>query len=262
MRKTATFLLSLFLLNLYVSCTNKNTTIFQKVNYPTKIKLNPTEVIIEPLKLSEIAKQVEFIPLQTAGGVLLANIGDDIVITDQYFFMRMNASVLKYDKEGRFIKRLFNPGRGPGEVFARSFTVDKNANLVYVYSNYEHVIKVYDFEGILIKTIKKPIDDLSHFTEGIFFFDNSLIVKTYQNQESKYLLSAFDLKTDSIRVLYKDYTHVSTLTKDPKMIQPIDAICYQYLDSIFLFKEMFCDTIKPEKMFWLYRKCKNISKGK
>jgi hypothetical protein len=55
-------------------------------------------------------------------------------------------------------------------------------------------------------------------------------------------LSAFDLNSDSIRVLYKDYTP-ENIKISSNRIQGRDVICYQNQDSAFLFKETFCDTL-------------------
>ncbi len=210
--------------------------------FRNRIEFNPTEASLDSLKLSDIGSKVEYIPLQTNKGSLLGDFGN-LAITEKYFFLNMGGSILEYDTEGKFVRNLFKTGRGPGEVFARSYSIDVIGERVYVYSNFEHVIKEYDFGGKFIKTIRNQINDPTHWTKEVFFFNNSLVVVSYQNQESKYLLSSFDLSTEKYRILYKDYSHDSTRKTNPRLIQPLDAINYQLFDSVFLFKEMFCDTI-------------------
>lgn len=233
-----TFLLIYFL----TSCHFNETTEPQREGTPIKITLNTSDVIAGHIKLSEIAEKVEYIPLQTNDSSLLGRIAN-FEVTDNRYFVHFRASVYEFDKEGKFIRSLFRPGRGPGETFARWFTVDGKEELVYVFSNYEHITKVYKYDGTLVNTINKPIVDLKHWSSDIVYFNNSLIVESYQDNNSKYLLSSFDLNTDSIRVLYKDYTHGDKRINYPNRVQPIDAIFYQNQDSVFIFKETFCDTI-------------------
>jgi hypothetical protein len=233
---------SLVILISFGSCGNPNIPESKKEISVNRIEFNPREASLDSLKLSEIATKVEYIPLQTDDGILLGNFGK-LAITEKFLFLKMGGSIFEYNNEGKFIRNLYKTGRGPGEVYARSYSVDGNGERVYVYSNYEHVIKEYDFGGKFIKTIKNQINDPTHWTNEVFFFCNSLVVVTYQNQESKYLLSSFDLSTEKNRILYKDYSHDSTRKINPRLIQPIDAINYQLFDSTFLFKEMFCDTI-------------------
>lgn len=233
---------SFLLLYLLTGCHGNKTTEFQRDSFPRKINLKASEVISDPVKLSEIAEKVEYIPLQT-GDSSLIGLTANFAVTDDHYFFHYGASVYEFDKDGQFIKSLFRPGRGPGETFARWFTVDGKNELVYVFSNYEHITKVYKYDGTLVNTIKKTIVDLKHWSMDIVYFNNSLIVETLQNNDSKYLLSSFDLRTDSIRVIYKDYTHGDKRINYPNRIQPIDAICYQNQDSVFIFKETFCDTI-------------------
>jgi hypothetical protein len=233
---------SLIIIIFIGSCGNPSLPENKKEIFRNRIEFNPKEASLDSLQLSEIASRVEYIPLQTDKGKLLGDFGN-LAITEKYFFLNMGGSILEYDNEGRFIRDLFKTGRGPGEVFARSYSIDRIGERVYVYSNFEHFIKEYDFGGKYIKTIRNQINDPTHWTKEVFFFNNSLVVVTYQNQESKYLLSSFDLSTGKNRILYKDYSHDSTRKINPRLIQPLDAINYQLFDSVFLYKEMFCDTI-------------------
>jgi hypothetical protein len=242
MKNAFNFIICLLLLLSIISCRNSLKPEINKEISVKRIEFNPREASLDSLKLSDIAYKVEYIPLQTDNGILLGDFGN-FEITEKYLFVNMGGSIFEYDTEGKFISKLYKSGRGPGEVFARSYSVDNLGERVYVYSNYEHVVKEYDFGGKFIKTIRNQINDPTHWTKEVFFFNNSLVVVTYQNQESKYLLSSFDLSTGKNSILYKDYSHDSTRKISPRFIQPIDAINYQLFDSVFLFKEMYCDTI-------------------
>lgn len=230
------------LLFLYLSSCNSNYQFTREEKAPIIISIDPNKAITDTIALSEIAYKIEYIPLQTNDSSYMGQILD-YEITDDYFFVGWRGQISVYNKEGQYKGNLFRVGRGPGEVFARSYTVDKANKQVYVFSNFEHITKVYNFDRTFLKTIKKPLVDPNHWSADIFYFKNSLIVETLQNNDSKYLLSAFNLMTDSILVLYKDYTHGNEEINYPGRVQPIDAICYQNQDSVILFKEIFNDTV-------------------
>lgn len=244
-------LIAIFLLlHSFASCTNKEKPALQKIDFPRKIILNPSEAITDSMNLSDIAEKVEYIPLQTVGGELIPFI-NELVVTKKYYFLKIGHSIYNYDLRGRFNKSLFKVGRGPGEVAARSFAVDDSGDFVYVYNHFESRVKIYDYNGTFIKTVKKPIDDPALYTTSIGFFNNTLFVATIQNPESKYTYSYFDINNDSIRILYKNYNRYEK-SSEKKQIRdfPFFDYNYQITDSSILFKEKYCDTIfKANKAF-------------
>lgn len=232
---------SLFLLS-FLSCTTRETPESQNINFPKKIILNLSEVISDSMNLSDIAEKVEYIPLQTNDSAVLGYIYD-FVITKENFFIKDELSILRYDKNGNFINHLFKVGRGPGEAGARGFTVDNIGKLVYVLDHFTGDVKIYDFSGKNINNIKKPIAPLEYRIWSIGYFYNNLFVATTQRPMTKYLYSFFNLKNDSVRILYKNYHNYdkSQENQRPAIIPKDD--CYQITDTSLLFKEKFCDTI-------------------
>jgi len=229
-------LIKLFLLFLvFTSCKNKE----NPTDSPMTIYMNLSETSTDSMNLSNIAKGIEYIPLQTTDSSLLSYF-DDFRVTKDYFFIRHEGCVLKYDKKGKFISRLYEVGRGPDEASARSFTVDEAGALVYVLDN---DVKVYDFSGKFIKNIHKPIN-YDQRTGSIGYFRNNLIVSIVQFPKVKYLFSLFDVSNDSIRVIYKNYHDYdeTQINRYPSLIYWIEK-SFQVEDSSFLFKEWFCDTI-------------------
>jgi hypothetical protein len=243
------FIISFLLLPAFVSCTNKEKSEFPKINFPMTIHLNLLRANTDSMNLSEIAERVEYIPLQTTDSSMMEYI-DDFIITHDYIFIKDGLKVLKYDKNGRFIRSMFNVGRGPEEAFPVCFTVDEVGKLVYVFDRNKYV-KIYDYNGKYQNTIKKLINPLESLPPwSIGFFNNNLFISIAQRPKIKYIYSCFDLKNDSIRIIYKNNRKYDKLQEEkwPAVI-PYDYD-YQITDSTIMFKEKFCDTIfKVDKNF-------------
>ena len=250
MKSKINFIAYLVLLFAFVSCNNRGNPESQNVGLPKTIHLNLSEASTDSINLSFIAKKVEYIPLQTTDSSML-NYFYDFNITKDYFFIQDEGCVLKYDKNGKFITSLYKVGRGPGETSTRSFTVDESGELVYVLDNFNGDVKVYDFSGKFIKNINKPINTSEQRTASIGYFNNNLIVSTAQFPLVKYLYSCFDVTTDSIRNIYRNYHSYDKSQEKlyPSLIYWIDH-SYQIIDSSLIIKEWFCDTIyKMNKEF-------------
>lgn len=82
--------------------------------------------------LSEIASDIEYIPLQTIESSLISSI-DKVVITDDNIYVNnRGADIMCFDKIGNFISKLSKGGRGPGEyTFIQDFDISSdNKNLI------------------------------------------------------------------------------------------------------------------------------------
>ncbi len=231
---------SLILLVSILSCSN-NTNESQENDFPKVIYVNPSEARTDSLNLSEIAAKIEYIPLQTTDSSLISYFSV-FAITKDYIFIKNGQSVLTFDKSGNFINSLFKVGRGPGETLASYIAADEINEFVYVLDYRSQDVNIYDFKGYYINTIRKQINSPEHMTWAIGFWDNMLFVSTAQKPNVKYLYSCFDLKTDSIHILYRNYRDYDKSQINKNQITPYD---YHYLitESGILFKERYCDTV-------------------
>lgn len=211
----------------YVSCTNLETT--TQNDFPVTINLDLSKAVENSMNLSEISERVEYIPLQSTDSSLIGDFSR-FVITQDNFFIVHNASVLTFDKYGKFKNSLFRVGNGPGEANAYCLTVDENAENVYVYDHKINDVKVYSFHGQYLKTINKSIRPPGSWIYSIGFFNNNLFVQTTQRPMAKYLYSCIDLATDSIRVLYKNYRKHNKPDENKITYSPYDYH-YQITDS-------------------------------
>ena len=69
-------------------------------------------------KLSEFAKDVEYIPLQTTKNSLLGEFALKIVNVDNRIYIHnsvLNGEIMCFDTDGKFLFKNQNYGRGPGQ---------------------------------------------------------------------------------------------------------------------------------------------------
>lgn len=231
----------LLLVFAFLSCTNIKKPAHEKIIFPITVNLNLSEAIEDSMNLSEIAEKVEYIPLQTTDSSLMGYFWN-FAITKDYFFIVNELSVLTFDKYGKYINSLFRIGSGPGEANAYCIAVDEDGGKVFVYDQLICNVKIYDFHGKYIKTIKKSIRPPGSWGYSIGFFNNNLFVQTTQRPFIKYLYSCFNLANDSIRILCKNYRSYNKTQEGKTPYSPYDYH-YQITDSTILYKESYSDTI-------------------
>jgi hypothetical protein len=94
--------------------------------------------------LSELATQIEYIPLETHQNVLLQEI-QEITLLDDFIFIRDSQSVYQFNIQGKFIRQLGAVGNGPGEYTgAIRFALDEVNNEVLIHCLNLRILKVYD----------------------------------------------------------------------------------------------------------------------
>ncbi|HSO26273.1 MAG TPA: 6-bladed beta-propeller [Methanobacteriaceae archaeon] len=249
MRIIQKLIIILFLLSTMTACFRKNINGSNKIDFPISIHLNLSEMISDSMNLSDIADKVEYFPLQTNDSCLM-DYFDDFSITKDYYFIQDRTRVIKFTNYGKYLNSLFKVGRGPGEAYARFFTISESEELVYVYDSSINSIKIYNFNGIYIKRLNTPIYPSGYWSYSIGVFNKNLFVHTIQSPLVKYLYSFFDLNTDSIRIVCNNYRAYDKAQRNTKpLILPYDYH-FQITDTCVLYKERFCDTIfKVDKNF-------------
>ena len=244
MQKSKNLSILFLLLYFLASCNNRKSTEFLGNDFPKTISLDLSEATAYPLKLSDIAEKIEYIPLQTVDNALLGSLSCIVVTKDNFFIQTDDSSmVYRYDKEGRFLNRMFKVGRGPGETIPLSFTVDDTRKQLYVLTSREELY-VYDYNGNFIKKIDKLKVDPVDYTISLGFFNNTLFYAQMPDPKIKYIHYCQDLNNDSIIFHYKNPNDYGKFNENisPKMFSLSDYN-YQITDSSVLFKERFCDTI-------------------
>ncbi len=109
----------------------------RNVNQKTDDTIKVIDLFSEPeseiVKVSDIATDLEYIPLQTTENSLVKSI-TKIVTCDNKFYIRNGYDdILCFGRKGNFLYRLNKTGRGPGEyTFINDFDVSSDNKLLFV----------------------------------------------------------------------------------------------------------------------------------
>jgi hypothetical protein len=111
------------------------------------------------IPISSVFKNVQPIILETGKDCLIGNLSElqvfdgHIYVFDKYFAK----SLFVFDMEGRFIRKIGNVGKGPGEyIQANDFTLDTENRFIYLSDRGNRVHK-YQLDGTYINSITIPI---------------------------------------------------------------------------------------------------------
>lgn len=125
--------------------------------------------------LSDIASEVSYIPLETNANNLIRNI-QKVVFTDNFIFVSDVDGLYQFTAKGKYLKRIGNKGRGPGEYLSiLNFIVNERANIVLVMGEYSTI--EYDMEGNFVKNFKRVPGIQFEFIEQdriVFYKPNSI----------------------------------------------------------------------------------------
>lgn len=210
-----------------------------------------TTIVIPELKpdngsvyLSEFIEKMEFIKLETntnsllSGGIQkIIEINDQVIIHDWTPQIGNNtansSSVCIFDSNGKFIRKIGNSGKGPGEYYQLIKDIALVGNKIVLIENRR--LLFYDFNGYFIKYMKPDfkfsyvaINDENNF----FFYLNSYGKNNLASPFSKYCI----IKCDSTLSDNKSFI------KKPKleMIDPALMVANDY--GIF-YKGYYNDSI-------------------
>jgi len=160
--------LSLILLS---SCIQENTELFE---------IDTDNLADREIVLSEIANDIIYIPLEKKFPIGIIYSYEFI---NNYIYLSIkDVGVIRFTKSGQYDKKYGKIGRGPREyVYCLRFSVDRNNESVYVMDHKMDVIKVYNSNGLYIRTIQLPIDKYGCGMNDLKYFNSSLIICQYIN---------------------------------------------------------------------------------
>jgi hypothetical protein len=171
------------------------------------IELSKSNKFENELKLSDLAEDVEYVPLETNEKCLIGNRMPNPVLTDEYIFV----GNMQFDRKGKFIRHIHQTGQGPNEDFIRCTGYDKKNKLIYMYGNYPpYRILVYDFNGKVVRTISNPLKDepdssggTSFFVSGIICDDNGNVI-LYPDYVFKQVMYKYVVISPDGKVIHKE----------------------------------------------------------
>ena len=189
--------------------------------------------------LSEIASDIEYIPLQTLESSLISRIEKVVITDDNIYVNNRGTDIICFDKIGNFISKLSKSGRGPGEyTFIQDFDISSdNTNLILLSNGKILVYNINGTEFLFSKSI-----DLYEGVLRISFIpgtDNILLSNGpwFGNETSLNLI--INLDRDTLLLKPNCYKYVKL---GPGSRAVNDAIQYKLGDKV-CFKEGFSDTI-------------------
>jgi len=167
----------------------------------------------KPHNLSEIARDIKLIKLETTDECLIGKIyqtffvSDKIIIVDQDYQQsaeNRHGIVLVFSKDGKFLHKIGNRGKGPGEYTnINAATIDRKNRHFYISDMGSKWMK-YDLSGNFIKESKLPFwaNRFQIFDDKIYFYFNP----TTRDQNDNYYFSICDLNLNEIKKTLKCYT--------------------------------------------------------
>ncbi|MBE0674340.1 MAG: 6-bladed beta-propeller [Bacteroidales bacterium] len=225
-----------------ISCFHQERQLKSENGTSVKIQLNPSEAVNDSIALSYIAERVEYIPLQKTDSAILGYFYD-FKVTKDFIFVREQNSILEFSKEGRFIRQMFNVGSGPGESIAKNFAVNESDKLMYAYDIHSRKGNIYDFNGTFINALYKDLSDPSYWINSIDYFQSNIFVSISPRPGTGYIFSCFDLRNDSVRVLYKNNNAFTFSQEKQNPMIVLGNNGYQVTQSHLLIKDRYCDTV-------------------
>lgn len=222
--------------------TNEKEEVQQIPAGPVTVDFEQGVDIVKPVSLSQIASDVEYIPLETSSRSLVGKVWENLVLTDEYIFVfgGTNSGFFQFDRKGKFIRKIAKKGQGPGEyVYLSSFIVNEKLRRIYILSSHTWRILVYDFEGNHIKDIQAPKD-----LRGLSQLDDSRFVtfkmNSSGNEEDRLIIF------DSEGTVVQTFPHWEKFTVEGSWNGMIGAPTDRYLYSLnnqVRHKDFYNDTL-------------------
>jgi len=134
------------------------------VDYLANIK-NDTGITVlldkveDQIKISELIKDVKYIPLETSDNSLISHISAVDIYKDRIYIVDniMQNKVYIFDIDGKFIKAIGQKGGGPEEyALLTGMTIDRKNERLIVYDNMKRRFMYYTLNGDFCRSVPTP----------------------------------------------------------------------------------------------------------
>jgi hypothetical protein len=122
-----------------------------KITLPANVEKLPY------LYLSSLADDIQYIKLETGKDLMLGH--GQVYYSDKsnYILVVSDNRLRLFDKSGKYIRNIGEPGRGPNEFVPRQVAVDFSNNMIYIFTLGERHILKFDFNGNLKGVIENEL---------------------------------------------------------------------------------------------------------
>lgn len=214
--------------------TRINYNIFFQIKYETLLKNKET------IRLSQIASDVEYVHLETNDDCLLWGGVKEFFFTDNFIFISNRDHILKFSRNGKFIKKIGTPGRGPGEIdLIVTMSVVPDQKLIVVETNIGRKLLYFNYDGDFIKTVgfKSYVPYIKVLNDGKFLTHDD-----GSRGNNNYIFCLVNEKMDTLSVIKNYnrwvYTQKIRVTLGYPQFEP-----YYESNGINYFKTMYNDTV-------------------
>ena len=159
---------------------------------------------------------------------------------DDYIFVDNSTHILQFDRNGKFIKQIGTPGRGPGEIgLIRNLSVlDKKKQLV-VQTNWAHKLYYFSYDGDFLESV--PFNTRAWRIKSIpgnrmVYFDQCT------RGHEDYMFALTNLEGDTLDVVNNHYKWERTLVSGQSIQYSLFVPIYFYNNTLS-FKSMHNDTV-------------------
>jgi len=182
--------------------------------------------------LTDFLKDVKIVPLEFTKECMLGDI-QKVVMYDSCFYIQdeqNTAGIFKFDRSGKFIRRIGIQGKGPREHSdLTDFSVNKQAKRLYIYDNARQRINEFDLDGQYLKEIS-----VGHSAEN-FEYHDSLI---YLYRFSPTLYEDYDLIIKNM----EGKTIVRYFKSNPPNFGKYKKV-FSFSKNILFVSPVYCDTV-------------------
>lgn len=228
---------------IFCSCSRN---ISQKTDGSIKVIDLLSEPESEITKLSDIATDLVYVPLQTTENSLIKSITKIVTCGNKIYIRNGYTDILCFDKEGKFLYKLNKPGRGPGEYnFIRDFDISSDNKILTVISDGNLV--VYNNTGTefifdksinlmyLFQSNSQPISKISMIPGT-----NNILLSIDPFTGSEQFLSIL-IKIDGDSLYFKP-NHYKFEDRTTNYMMINESLQYNFENKV-CFKEEFSDTV-------------------
>ena len=254
-------ILSLILMLLSVSVFGQKIPVMQKKIIGNEHRIDVYSAIqnkADVLFASQIAEDIEFVPLETTDECLLGDGIRNIVMSQNDIIIYDSEEVCyRFDRNGKFKNRIGSKGNGPGEYVKSLFIVVDTLNQwVYMGDYNQKKFVKYNYAGKYLTDLKTDgvgLLNYLHKPMQLVMVDNFY---QYAKKGQRFSLNLYDEKNNKI---------ISRMRCDYKEDIPQLAICnpavYNYKGNTYV-KDFWCDTIYRMKDSYHLESIAYVDKGK
>jgi len=220
--KVLNYLCCIFVL---ISCTNTQ-------QYLGNISFDDVKNCNEQQKLNYDSSNISIIPLESRRDCLIGRV-EKIALSNEYFFIWSNNSILQFFRNGKFIRPVGIYGRGPQEYLdIIDFTINEKNQIIFI-ADSQNILQ-YNFDGDFISKSSVNIFWKFDVTDDGYFIINP--INFFGNESNKLILTNFSGDT---LVKFKN-----SILYQPKSVSlwPQRKSLFTVNDS-YIFHQQFSDTI-------------------